>query len=114
MLTRGERGGLKCLFHPPPWHRLHNHCNGTPIYPHALSASLLSKSLLEVVTSPLLLATSTYECCIHEDSVATGEAGSQKQIGILWPDQETQEMQGFFSLPHSLLLWPEAMATAAV
>ena len=81
------------------------------------SLPLFSPALLEVVTSPLLPATSTYEsyeCCTHEDSVATGEAGSQKQIGILWPDQETQEMQGFFSLPHSLLLWPEAMATAAV
>jgi hypothetical protein len=55
------------------------------------SLPLFSLALLEIVTSPLLLATSTYECCIHEDSVATGEAGSQKQIGILWPDQETQE-----------------------
>ena len=98
MLDSRERGGLKCLF-------------------HLRSLPLFSLAMLEVVTSPLLPATSTYEsyeCCTHEDSVATGEVGSQKQIGILWPDQETQEMQGFFSLPHSLLLWPEAMATAAV
>lgn len=60
------------------------------------SVPLFSLALLEVVPSPLLLPT-TYESCIHEDSVATVEAGSQKQIGIRWPDQETQETQGFFS-----------------
>jgi len=63
------------------------------------SLPLFSPALLEVVTSPLLPATSTYEsyeCCTHEDSVATGEVGSQKQIGVLWPDQETQETQGIF------------------
>lgn len=60
------------------------------------SVPLFSLALLEVVPSPLLLPT-TYESCIHEDSVATVEAGSQKQIRIRWPDQETQETQGFFS-----------------
>jgi len=48
---------------------------------------------------------------IHGDSAATGEAG-QKQIGLRVPDQETQGL--FSSLSLTLLLWPEAMAAAAV
>lgn len=90
MRSERHHAGLKCLFHPP--HRGTDYTIAVMELPSTRRRSLplLSLALLEVVTSPLLLATTTYESCMHEDSVATGEAGSQKQIGIRWPDQETQ------------------------
>ena len=90
---------------PPaaPWHRLHRR-NGTPFF---------SLTLLEVVTSQLLLAG------ILATNAPTNpwRLGSNRRGGPKadWtPGARPRNARFFSSLSLTLLLWPEAMAAAAV
>jgi len=99
---------------PPaaPWHRLHRR-NGTPFYPPACPLSpFFSLALLEVVTSQLLLAgILATNAPTNPVYMVTRQQPARRAKSRLDSGCQTKKRKVFFL---TLLLWPEAMAAAAV